>query len=282
MKIKILGSAAAEAVPCHFCDCRICELARTGGGKELRRRTSYLIDDDTLVDYGPDINWQMNEFKIDSFKLERVLLTHLHADHVDPVEFFWRRAGFAKQPINPLKIYSSKNTHLKIISLMALYGNSLSYDELNIEPVILNPDGTTVYEEEGKDFKLTAFQANHAPGAGPCVFMVERSGKRFFVCNDTGYFFDPVWEQLRNARIDGIVIDCTMGCKMENCWNGHMSGDVILELVGKMRAIRALKADAFVVANHFSHNADCTHEELEAFFNPMGIEVGYDGFEFEI
>lgn len=61
MKIKVLGSAAAECCPALWCECEFCEKARNEGGKNLRRRTSYLIDDDTLVDLGPDFFWQSSD-----------------------------------------------------------------------------------------------------------------------------------------------------------------------------------------------------------------------------
>ena len=42
-------------------------------------------------------------------------------------------------------------------------------------------------------------------------------------------------------------------------------------------ACGALKPDAQVFANHFSHNGHALHADLEAFFAPKGIGVGYDG-----
>ncbi|MBR4222457.1 MAG: hypothetical protein IKR81_14960 [Victivallales bacterium] len=55
MRLRILGSAAAEGWPAMFCSCPACQKARANGGKDLRRRTAYLLDEDTLIDYGPDI-----------------------------------------------------------------------------------------------------------------------------------------------------------------------------------------------------------------------------------
>ncbi|MFA5205011.1 MAG: hypothetical protein WC708_11475 [Lentisphaeria bacterium] len=54
MQIKILGSAAAEGIPALWCECETCGQAREKGGKDIRQRASYLIDDDTMVDFGPD------------------------------------------------------------------------------------------------------------------------------------------------------------------------------------------------------------------------------------
>ena len=51
MRLRVLGSAAAEGWPAMFCSCPGCQKARANGGKDLRRRTAYLLDEDTLIDY---------------------------------------------------------------------------------------------------------------------------------------------------------------------------------------------------------------------------------------
>ena len=55
MVITFLGTAAATARPLVFCRCQACRRAWTQGGKDLRRRSSVLIDDDLLIDLGPDL-----------------------------------------------------------------------------------------------------------------------------------------------------------------------------------------------------------------------------------
>lgn len=45
MKIKYLGTGAAEGIPALFCRCAICNEARKRGGRELRTRSQAIIDD---------------------------------------------------------------------------------------------------------------------------------------------------------------------------------------------------------------------------------------------
>lgn len=71
MNLLFLGSAASEAIPALWCECPNCRKAAALGGRNLRRRTSYLAGGSTLVDFGPDANWQMKEFGIDPAKIER-------------------------------------------------------------------------------------------------------------------------------------------------------------------------------------------------------------------
>ena len=96
MRIRILGSAAAEAVPSLWCQCEVCRIARQNGGKDLRRRTSYIIDGDTMIDFGPDAFWQTWDAGVLWEELKQIIFTHQHSDHCNPVELGWRRKGFSQ------------------------------------------------------------------------------------------------------------------------------------------------------------------------------------------
>ena len=54
MKITILGSGAAEGIPAFYCRCRVCSHAALKRGRNVRMRSSVLIDDAPKIDYGPD------------------------------------------------------------------------------------------------------------------------------------------------------------------------------------------------------------------------------------
>jgi phosphoribosyl 1,2-cyclic phosphate phosphodiesterase len=65
-------------------------------------------------------------------------------------------------------------------------------------------------------------------------------------------------------------------------YHGHLNIEDCLAVVGRMRSQGSLKPSAKIVTTHHSHYGDATHAELEALLNPHGIDVGYDGMEFEI
>src|SRR5574344_379282 len=115
MKITVLGSAAAEAIPALWCECETCATARERGGRDVRRRTSYCIDDDTLVDFGPDAFWQTTAFNIDLRKIDRIVFTHRHSDHLNPLELTWRRNGFSIVR-KPLDIFACRPALLRLVA----------------------------------------------------------------------------------------------------------------------------------------------------------------------
>ena len=65
MKVHYLGTGAAEGIPAIFCECPVCKTARLKAGKEIRTRTQALIDDELLIDFGPDTYMHSLQYGID-------------------------------------------------------------------------------------------------------------------------------------------------------------------------------------------------------------------------
>ena len=83
MQLTFLGTAAANAYPEAFCQCEHCCLARQIGGKNLRLRASALVNDDLVLDLGPDIHAAAQRHSISLLNVRYCLQTHPHADHLD-------------------------------------------------------------------------------------------------------------------------------------------------------------------------------------------------------
>ena len=54
MKLKYLGTAAAEGIPVLFCDCDVCKKSMQLGGRNIRTRSQAIIDNTLLIDFPPD------------------------------------------------------------------------------------------------------------------------------------------------------------------------------------------------------------------------------------
>ena len=272
MKITVLGSAAAEAIPALWCECETCATARERGGKDVRRRTSYWIDEDTLVDFGPDAFWQATAFGIDLRRIDRIVFTHRHFDHLNPMELTWRRGGFSRVT-KSIDVFASRPTLTRLVAIPSTDGAIVSLDELRIAPHELRA-GVAV---ESDGFGILPLAANHDPGGSPFIFVLSRGGRKVLICNDTGDPPEATWQCLAGQGIDAAFIDSTMGLAHADCASGHMGVNAVVKARDRLLACGALKPDAQVFANHFSHNGHALHADLEAFFAPKGIGVGYDG-----
>jgi len=80
MKITFLGTGTSQGVPVIACNCAVC---KSKSKKEKRLRSAVLIETKNevfTIDAGPDFRQQM--LREDVKKLDAILITHGHKDHV--------------------------------------------------------------------------------------------------------------------------------------------------------------------------------------------------------
>lgn len=94
MKIKYLGTAAAEGIPALFCRCDICKEARKRGGREIRTRSQAIIDEKLLIDFPADSYLHILHYNMDFSSIEHLLITHSHDDHFYPFDLLMRMSEY--------------------------------------------------------------------------------------------------------------------------------------------------------------------------------------------
>ena len=81
MKVTFLGTGTSHGVPMIGCDCAVC---RSDDPRDRRLRSSIYVETDdglaVLVDTGPDLRAQALAHRLR--RLDAVLYTHSHADHI--------------------------------------------------------------------------------------------------------------------------------------------------------------------------------------------------------
>ena len=106
MKIRYLGTAAAEGIPGMFCACRICQNALRVRGKEVKTRSQALVDEKILVDFPPDTYMHILNYGLDLRSLKYCIITHAHNDHFYVDDFWCRLEGIAYDiEEGPMHIY---------------------------------------------------------------------------------------------------------------------------------------------------------------------------------
>lgn len=281
-EIQILGSAAAEGIPAIFCNCRVCREAWKNGGKDIRLRTAYKLSDAVRVDLGPDTMAQEYKYQLHSEKLKHLFITHSHEDHCVPDPLTYRMHGFSVvEEDNILNIYGNAG----IIQKLQKYFWNKPYNRFNgdyrrfrMALHLLESYKPVVLEED--DMEFLPIPADHQLGDNtqlPQVFVIRSGSSRLLLANDTGFFREEVWQFLeqKKFKFDLVISDCTGGIR--DIERGHMSGKYVLETKSRLEKMGSVSDSTKYYINHFSHNGQATHAELEAYYNPHGIQVGYDG-----
>lgn len=105
LKITFLGTGTSSGVPMIACNCEVCTSADP---KDKRLRSSILVESETtsiVVDTTPDFRYQM--LRLGVKKLDAVLFTHSHKDHVAGLDDI-RAFNFFQEM--PMDVYANDQT----------------------------------------------------------------------------------------------------------------------------------------------------------------------------
>ena len=272
MKPIFLGTAAAEGYPSPFCRCEHCQEARRRGGRNLRLRSSLLVNDDLLVDC-KDIVAACAVHGVNLSQVETLLITHRHADHLDPVELGWRHFPFTRTPLPMMHVYGPRDAMARIIE-----GFGSISEKHRLEVHILLPGDTL---QRGR-YTVVALLATHGT-ENPLIYIIDDGERSLLYATDTGPYCDATWKAIETRTYDAVIIDETMGTARNTGRDRtHMGIEDVLEYRQAFEKEKLLRPGAHFIAHHFSHGANLAYEELVEILAPHGVEVAYDGWRLEV
>ena len=279
MNITFLGTSAANAFPEAFCQCSNCTQARHLGGPSLRKRSAALLNDDLLIDLGPDIMAAAQMHNCPLTNVRYCLQTHPHADHLDLSHLLSRSPPYGVVGAPRLHFYASPETlqranqtferDLADCSLL----NPAVADELNIQIHTVEP----LMPFTIGPYRVIAFPANHAPEMGALLYAIEADGHSIFYGTDTATLFEETWQGFHQHKLkfDIVVLAQTYG--PDEPGSDHLSAHQLIEHVARMRAEGLLATNARVFATHIAHEGNPPHPALAEFAAQHRYEIAYDG-----
>ncbi len=284
MRLTFLGTSAANAFPEAFCLCENCREARRLGGKSLRKRSSLLINEDLLIDMGPDIMAASQMHNINLTGVQYCLQTHPHADHLDLSHFLSRSPDYGVIGASCLNFYASSQTlqtaaetfrrDMAGFDLLTESGqNNLNLKITSIQPYSPFQAGS---------YLVTAFPANHSPNPGAFIYAINQGNSAVLYAADTASFFPQVWDSFQKLKVsfDLVIFDHTYGPLQAE--SDHLNAEMFINHVQKMKAQGFLKQHGLAYATHIAHEGNPPHPLLSEFAEQNGYSIAYDGLTLNI
>ncbi|GLC81027.1 MBL fold metallo-hydrolase [Lacrimispora brassicae] len=276
MKIRYLGTGAAEGIPAVFCQCETCRRASEQKGKDIRTRTSALVNDKLLLDISPDLYFHKLRYDLDLWKVKGVCVTHSHSDHFDGAELTRRSsANYCHiQGEKPLCVYgNSKVCRLGGQSFQEEFGKEK-------DPSVVFLPARPFEEIRIEELSVTPIPANHDPAEMCLIYLVEEGETRILYANDTGLLGQEAYDFLKGKKLSLVSLDCTFGAN--GCHgSSHMGIEENLVVVKRLKEEGCLTPSTMIIATHFSHNCRMNHQELEQKLGETGIQAAWDGLMFQ-
>lgn len=254
MKVVILGTGTSQGVPVIGCKCETCQ---SSNPKDKRLRTSAYISVDgmkILIDTSIDFRQQMLRNKIDD--IDAVLYTHHHVDHINGMD--------------DLRQITQK--HKKVIEL---YGNKTTIDEMKIsfryvfdEELIRHHAVPLVKFNyiENKNFKLGDVEIIPIECLHGNLKIFGFRIKNFAYITDCSAISDDELKKLEGLKV--LVLNALRIRPHPT----HFNLQQAIEVAKKVKP----KKTYFT---HLTH--DILHDKINSTL-PKGIELGYDGIEFNL
>ncbi len=251
-----MGTGTSGGVPSLGCDCEVC---RSTNPKDKRFRSAALIETETtrlLIDAGPDIRQEL--LRVPFRKIDGVLITHIHYDHVGGIDDLRPFCVFGDINIYGDEIVTGALPHTMPYCFPEhpedLYPGAPKLNLHTIQPHIHYQIG---------DIEFVPIRVMH----DKMPILGYRFGK-FAYITDMKSMADEEY-----AYLNGIEVLAINALRFDK---PHHSHQLVADAIKVSRRIGA-KQTYFIHVTHQIGFHDEANKRL-----PVGFEFGYDGMEIKI
>ncbi|HTM67287.1 MAG TPA: MBL fold metallo-hydrolase [Flavipsychrobacter sp.] len=254
MKVTFLGSGTSQGVPVISCTCAVCTSSDT---RDNRLRSSVFIEvngTNIVIDTGPDFRYQMLRSKIN--KLDAVLLTHSHKDHIAGLDDV-RAYNYFQQ--KPMDVYATEETQQALRREYSYIFDNQDYP--GIPQIRLHTiQSATPFSVSG--IEVTPIRVLH--------YKMEVIGFRiqdFTYITDANYIAPQEIEKIKGSKV--LVLNALRH-------EQHVSHYTLSQAIEIAKEIGAEET----YFTHISHQLGL-HKEVDAEL-PEGMHLAYDCLELEL
>jgi len=252
MKIIFLGTGTSQGVPTIGCKCDVC---MSKNPKDKRLRTSLLVEVEgktIVIDAGPDFRQQMLRENVQ--KVDAVLLTHKHKDHVAGLDDI-RPYNYLQK--SPIEIFADKQT-LSTVKQEFAYSFEKSYykgaPKMNlhkIENKMFTAAGINILPIKVRHEKMEIF--------GYRI-------KNFTYITDANYISPEEMKKIEKSKV--FVLNALRHEKHPS----HFTFSEALEIMHTIKPEQGF-------LTHSSHNIGLYNEVTKKL--PSFVQLAYDGLKIE-
>jgi len=247
MQITFIGTGTSHGVPVIGCHCPVC---RSKDPRNKRNRSSILIKNkakQVLIDTPPELRLQALKLGIE--RVDAVVLTHAHADHIHGFDDL-RRFNHLRKKAIPCYVSPGTLSALKKMFFYIFEPTPFPY----AKPQVILHTVTSPFKAGGIDFTPIPVQHGDMPIYG------YRFGNTVYL-TDVSSIPASSWPLLQG--LDLLIL----GVLRRKPHPAHLSLGQALDLIGKLAPRRTL-------LTHLSHVFDHQQTEREL---PNGVFLAYDG-----
>ena len=253
-ELLVLGCGTSSGVPLLFCNCPVC---KSKDPKNKRLRASVVVTHQGkrfLIDTGTDLRQQALRFKMQ--RIDAVLYTHPHADHVHGIDEL-RSFNFAQK--ERIAVYGNAWTHQELLERFGyIFGSPHAkiggaIPQLSLHLIDASNQFLTI-----AGAKIQPVPVSH--GKKECV------GYRFdrvAYVTDCSYIPETSYERLMGLSV--LVLDCVRLAEHAT----HLNLERALEIVDRVKPKKTF-------LTHLGHDFDYKKWSKKL---PRGVALAYDGLK---
>ncbi|CAN5475796.1 hypothetical protein BH11ARM1_BH11ARM1_02620 [soil metagenome] len=268
MKLRLLGTGAADGIPSMYGDDAVSRYAKEHGGKDIRSRAAAILDGHLKIDLPPDTLMQLQRDRLSTADWSALIFTHSDDDHLAVSEIQYSMIPFTTEEELPYPIYCNP-TVAEIIEAR--------YPRWPIEIVLTH--SFECYEIGA--YRMTPVKATHISGEDCQNLIFEKDGRTLLYATDTGVWREETWNFLKSFKLDALVIECTDGFDTAT-YEGHLDLNQCVSMVDRLRTMGVLEHNSVVATTHHSVRGQANHAQLEEALGRHSILAGFDGMEIDV
>lgn len=239
MEIVLLGTGAADGWPNPFCRCGSCLDALRRG--EVRGQTAALVDDELLIDCGPEVPGAALRHGRTLAGVRHLLITHAHSDHLGPQALLsrsWVEGTDELEVVGPpgalevCRPWVGPGDPVRFVPVAAGDRIAVGGYDVRVLPArhrVFDDGDAVLYDVTGPD------------------------GVRVLWATDTGPWPAGWFAAVREAGFDAVFLEETLGDR-EDISDSHLGLGRFGRVIRSLRSVGAVDGHTDVVAVHLGHH----------------------------